>query len=245
MFRLLCSCALIVLASATAFAADDTPKRVALFLADRSSPEETCQFHDVERTLRDLRFVTKTVADDDPTSALAEFGTQTEHAEAAMLFTCNPNDRRALPALMRAGKLNFLFLIETQSAPRGTAISDVIKTKRDNLVIVHARLGTADNRDIFMKTLVRKLRRPYSQPYEILSRTVVSSYYRSRGSMMTELRGQISSGYVLATPPTDKILDAWSRVQRSKDRAALEEFISKFPTTLFADLARSRLEKLP
>ena len=245
MIRTLCSTVIFALIAIHAACADDTHERVALFLTDSASPDDTCRFGAISSTLHDLRFSTKTVSRSDRRQALAEFGKQSARAQAAMLLTCNPSDRHALPGLMRAQKLNFLFLIETEAAPRGTPISDIIKTKRDDLVIVHARLGTVDNREIFSDTLVRKLRRPYSLPYEILSRTVVSSYYRSRGTIMTDLRGRIASEYILAKPPTEQILDAWSRVQHSKNRKALEAFVSAYPDTLFADLARTRLKKLP
>lgn len=242
MFRLISSIFMFCLTTSAAVAASD---RVALFVADTEAPPNACQLDHIAATLRDLKFETKMLRFDAKRTDLLRFAKRTESADAAMLYVCNPAARSVLPAFLKARKLNFLFLLDTTAGKHSGEIKKLVKTNRNDLMIVHARLNTPENEEIFSQTLTHKLRRPYSPPADILSRTVVSSYYRSRGSMLMDVRGSIKSGYIITKPPTEKILDAWSRVQHSKDRQALEGFIAKYPQTLFADLARSRLEKLP
>lgn len=244
MFRLLCAYVLFALISAMSAHADGRAERVALLLRHVDTPESHCQLDTVADALKRLRFQVETSRSGNQ-EAITRFGKSASGAKAAFVYACDDEKPQSLQAAMQASELNFLFLLETPPAPRDAPFANIMKPGRDNLAIIQVRVTTAENGEIFAETLASKLHRPYGPPNDILSRAIVSSYYRSRGTMLAELRGKISSGYILAAPPTEKILDAWSRVQHSKDRKVLEEFIAKFPKTLFADLARSRLEKLP
>ncbi len=220
-------------------------ERVALLISDVKSPEGTCHIKDIATTLKSLRFEVRTIPGTTAPADVVSFAKSSAGAEAAIIYACNPASRDHLPGALKASKLNFLFLLETAPAAQGAPIVNPLKTARDDLMIVHARIATPESDEIFSRTLSQKLTRAYSTPSEIMSRTITSAYYESRGTILIEVQGNIASSYLLTRPPTEKILDAWARVQNSNDRQALEEFIAQFPTTLFADLARSRLEKLP
>ncbi|MEO0619308.1 MAG: hypothetical protein AAFZ01_08495, partial [Pseudomonadota bacterium] len=177
-----------------------------------------------------------------------EASSSRQKTSAAIVFACDTalsfRQRTDLADALRGQKLNFLFLLDATAADNGTPLKTVLKTDRTDLMILNARVATEENAGIFARTAARKLLRPYAPPRDILSRIVVSTYYRSRGSMFIDLRGRIASGYILTQPPTEQILDAWSRVEGSDDPAALGAFIRKYPKTLFADLARARIAKL-
>ncbi|MEL7543622.1 MAG: hypothetical protein AAGJ70_07595 [Pseudomonadota bacterium] len=236
-----------LLISTTAHAAD----RVALFVKPDPSDlrlTELCQTNPVEGALKELRFEITSVGAKSLRAASAQFRQRSSKASAAFAFACDvalsQTQRDDLASALQGQKLNFLFLLDATEAKNGTPLKTVLKTKRTDLMILNARVATPENAEIFARTTARKLLRPYAPPRDILSRIVVSTYYRSRGSMFIDLRGRVASGYILTQPPTEEILDAWSRVERSEDPAALNAFIRKYPKTLFADLARARIAKL-
>ncbi|MGI9407087.1 MAG: hypothetical protein ACR2O4_12015 [Hyphomicrobiaceae bacterium] len=233
--------AIFVVTAMTPAASRDTG-RVALLIADTSAPPDTCRLDDVAKTLETLRFEINRVNDPANDAAIAAFRSASSGSDAAIIYACNATAIDHLPGALQASELNYLFLLRT--APDASE-EPVLRTDRNDLMIVHVLLRSPENDRIFAHTLAHKLRRPFSDPRDIISRTITSSYYRSRGTMLINIQGTVAKDYMLAEPPTDLILDAWSRIQHSGDKAVLEAFIEQYPDTLFADLARSRLEKLP
>ena len=237
----LTACALL----SSAFGVASAKTRVALILEDPNVPPEACRLDDIATVLQKLRFKVFRSPGKDAEARVLEFKKRSSVAKAAIIYACNLADAARLPDTMRASELNFVFLLETASADRDAPFSQQLRTDRNDLHIMHVRIDTPENAEIFTNTLIHKLLRPYTTPTDILSRAITSSYYRSRGAIRVDLRGHHDSAYVLASPPTDEILDAWSRVQHSRDRVKLEAFVAAFPKTLFADLARARLKTLP